>query len=119
MAFGTGRRLLEIAEWSPSSQQCISRARRSHEKMNTNRAVFLDLNGTLVLPLKQETLDEMYLIPGADTAIRRLLAALSRNSALVQADRSSHYIMIDRPDLVVRSIVRVIDAVRAKTRLTP
>jgi D-glycero-D-manno-heptose 1,7-bisphosphate phosphatase len=43
--------------------------------MNTNRAVFLDLNGTLVLPLKQETLDEIYLIPGADIAVRRLIAA--------------------------------------------
>jgi len=43
--------------------------------MKQNRAVFLDLNGTLVLPLKQETLDEMTLIPDADLAIRRLLAA--------------------------------------------
>ena len=39
------------------------------------RAVFLDLNGTIVLPLKQESLDEMTLIPGADLAIVRLLAA--------------------------------------------
>lgn len=43
--------------------------------MKQNRAVFLDLNGTLVLPLKQESLQEMTLIPGADTAITRLLAA--------------------------------------------
>ena len=42
--------------------------------MNINRAVFIDLNGTLVLPLKQETLEEMYLITGADVAIQRLLA---------------------------------------------
>jgi len=40
-----------------------------------NRAVFLDLNGTIVLPLKQESLDEMTLIPGADLAIQRLLDA--------------------------------------------
>ena len=43
--------------------------------MKMNRAVFLDLNGTVVLPLKQESLDEMTLIPGADRAITRLLAA--------------------------------------------
>ena len=42
--------------------------------MEKRRAVFLDLNGTLVLPLKQESLDEMTLIPGADVAITRLLA---------------------------------------------
>lgn len=40
-----------------------------------NRAVFLDLNGTLLLPLKPESLDEMTLIPRADLGIRRLLAA--------------------------------------------
>ena len=39
------------------------------------RAVFLDLNGTIALPLKPESLDEMTLIPGADLAIVRLLAA--------------------------------------------
>ena len=42
--------------------------------MTALRAVFLDLNGTLVLPLRQESLHEMTLIPGADTAIARLLA---------------------------------------------
>ena len=42
--------------------------------MKKQRAVFLDLNGTVVLPLKQESLDEMTLIPGADVAITRLLA---------------------------------------------
>lgn len=39
------------------------------------RAVFLDLNGTIVLPLKQESLNEITLIPGADLAIQRLLDA--------------------------------------------
>ena len=42
--------------------------------MKNRRAVFLDLNGTLVLPLKQESLNEMTLIPGADTAVKRLLS---------------------------------------------
>ena len=43
--------------------------------MKNKRAVFLDLNGTLVLPLKQESLSEMTLIPDADTAVRRLISA--------------------------------------------
>ncbi len=38
------------------------------------RAVFLDLNGTLVLPLKQDSLEEMTLIAGADGAVTRLLS---------------------------------------------
>jgi len=43
--------------------------------MKKNKAVFLDLNGTLVLPLKQESLSEMTLISGADAAVKRLLSA--------------------------------------------
>jgi D-glycero-D-manno-heptose 1,7-bisphosphate phosphatase len=43
--------------------------------MIKNRAVFLDLNGTIVMPMKQETLEEMYLIAGADAAIQKLLSA--------------------------------------------
>jgi D-glycero-D-manno-heptose 1,7-bisphosphate phosphatase len=60
---------------SPEQEHRHTDAPLQGRKMNTRRAVFLDLNGTLVLPLKQETLDEMYLIPGADLAVRRLLAA--------------------------------------------
>ncbi len=41
----------------------------------SRRGVFLDLNGTLVEPLKQERLDEMTLIPGVAAAIARLTAA--------------------------------------------
>ena len=44
-------------------------------EMQHNRAVFLDLNGTIVLPLKQDTLNELSLIPDADLAIQRLLDA--------------------------------------------
>jgi D-glycero-D-manno-heptose 1,7-bisphosphate phosphatase len=40
-----------------------------------NKAVFLDLNGTLVLPLRQESLTEMTLIPGVNQAVTKLLAA--------------------------------------------
>ena len=39
------------------------------------RGVFLDLNGTLVQPLKQERLDELTLIPGVVEAIAKLTAA--------------------------------------------
>ena len=36
------------------------------------KAVFLDLNGTLVLPMKQERLADLYPIPGAVRAVARL-----------------------------------------------
>ena len=39
------------------------------------KAVFLDLNGTLVLPLKQERLTDLYPIPGAIVAVARLVRA--------------------------------------------
>lgn len=41
----------------------------------SRRGVFLDLNGTLVEPLKQERLDELTLISGVAEAIARLTAA--------------------------------------------
>ena len=39
------------------------------------RAVFLDLNATLVMPLKPESLSELTLIEGAGEAIARLSRA--------------------------------------------
>jgi hypothetical protein len=41
--------------------------------LKSNIAVFLDLNGTLVSPLKQESLSEMKIIPGADLAVAKLI----------------------------------------------
>lgn len=43
--------------------------------LTKQRAVFLDLNGTLVLPLKQESLSELTLIDGAAEAVARLSRA--------------------------------------------
>ena len=43
--------------------------------MMKRRAVFLDLNGTLVLPIKPESLSELILIEGAAQAIARLSQA--------------------------------------------
>jgi histidinol-phosphate phosphatase family protein len=43
--------------------------------MMQRRAVFLDLNGTLVLPLKQERLSDLTAIPGAAIAVARLTDA--------------------------------------------
>jgi D-glycero-D-manno-heptose 1,7-bisphosphate phosphatase len=43
--------------------------------MPMKRAVFLDLNGTLVEPLKPERLDELTIIPGTVNAVARLSAA--------------------------------------------
>jgi histidinol phosphatase-like enzyme len=41
----------------------------------SQRGVFLDLNGTLVEPLKQERPDELTLIPGVAESVARLTAA--------------------------------------------
>lgn len=48
----------------------------SSDNMGVNRpGVFLDLNGTLVEPLKPERLDDLTLIPGVVEAVARLSAA--------------------------------------------
>lgn len=51
------------------------RMRCRHRGHHDKRAVFLDLGGTLVEPLKPERLDELTLIPGTIEAIARLTAA--------------------------------------------
>ena len=50
-------------------------ARLVDENRRVNRAVFLDLNGTLVSPLKPDALDDLILLPGAAEAVARLTAA--------------------------------------------
>jgi pimeloyl-ACP methyl ester carboxylesterase len=49
--------------------------------------------------------------------LQQSLADLSTNSIKVQADFSSHYMMLDRPELVVSTTRRVVEAVRTRTRL--
>jgi D-glycero-D-manno-heptose 1,7-bisphosphate phosphatase len=51
------------------------RDRSSDNEEMSRRGVFLDLNGTLVEPLKQERLDELTLIPGVVESIARLTSA--------------------------------------------
>jgi len=56
--------------------------------------------------------------PGSPYAqLQDSLAQLSTNSIKVQADRSSHYMMLDRPDLVVSTVRRVVEVVRGHARL--
>ncbi|MBV8810988.1 MAG: alpha/beta hydrolase [Acidobacteriaceae bacterium] len=45
------------------------------------------------------------------------LMALSRDSQLATAEDSTHMVIIDRPDVIVSAIRRVVDAVRTGTRL--
>lgn len=57
--------------------------------------------------------------PSQYMQLQRKLAGLSTNSMTIQAERSSHYIMLDRPDLVIAAIQRVLAAARGKSRLSP
>ncbi|HVT37432.1 MAG TPA: alpha/beta hydrolase [Gemmatimonadaceae bacterium] len=45
--------------------------------------------------------------------LQQQLAALSRNSRIVQVDRTSHYIMLDRPDAVIAALNKTLDQIRA------
>jgi pimeloyl-ACP methyl ester carboxylesterase len=55
-------------------------------------------------------------IPGYED-LQKSLLALSTNSKEVFAENSSHYIMVDRPDLVISAIRDVVDAVQHHTKL--
>jgi pimeloyl-ACP methyl ester carboxylesterase len=47
------------------------------------------------------------------------LASLSSNSRQIVAENSSHYIIVDRPDLVISAIRGVVTAAQNHTKLTP
>ena len=58
-----------------SNAVCAPRDCPSDNRQMSRPGVFLDLNGTLVEPLKQERLAELTLIPGVAEAVARLTAA--------------------------------------------
>ena len=43
--------------------------------MSKRKAVFLDLNGTLVMPVSAESVEDFIEIPGAREAVQRLVSA--------------------------------------------
>jgi pimeloyl-ACP methyl ester carboxylesterase len=55
-------------------------------------------------------------IPGYED-LQKSLLALSSNSKEILAENSGHYIMVDRPDLVISSIRDVVDAAQHHTKL--
>jgi len=55
-------------------------------------------------------------LPGYEQLQAKLLS-LSRNSKQVLAEDSTHMVIIDRPDVVTNSIRRVVEAIRADSRL--
>jgi hypothetical protein len=55
-------------------------------------------------------------IPGY-AALQTKLLSLSQNSKRLMADKSGHFVIIDRPDVVVDAINQVVSAVRDKAKL--
>jgi hypothetical protein len=51
--------------------------------------------------------------------LQKSLLSLSTNSKGVVAENSSHYIMVDRPDLVITAIREVVKAAQHHTKLNP
>ena len=45
------------------------------------------------------------------------LISLSTNSKQIVAENSGHFIIIDRPDLVIEAIQKVVSAIRNNTKL--
>ena len=45
------------------------------------------------------------------------LLSLSRNSKEIVAENSSHFVIIDRPDVVIDAVSRVVNSVRTHSKL--
>ncbi len=55
-------------------------------------------------------------MPGYED-LQKALLSLSTNSKAVVAENSGHYIMVDRPDLVITAIRKVVEAAQHHTKL--
>lgn len=67
-------------------------------------------------PLVDVDTDEMRNSPGY-VDLQKELLALSLNSKEMVAENSSHFVIIDRPDVVIEAIRRVVESVRNNTKL--
>jgi hypothetical protein len=53
----------------------------------------------------------------AGTELQKQLLSLSRNSKEMTAENSGHFVIIDRPDVVIDAISQVVRSARSKTPL--
>jgi hypothetical protein len=67
-------------------------------------------------PLVDVSTDEMRGVPGYVEFQTRLLA-LSQNSKEIFAEKSGHFVIIDRPDVVIEAIGQVVQSVRNGSKL--
>jgi pimeloyl-ACP methyl ester carboxylesterase len=67
-------------------------------------------------PLVDVDTDEMRDVPGY-VDLQKQLLALSHNGKEIIAENSSHFIMVDRPDVVIEAIRRAVESVRNNSKL--
>jgi pimeloyl-ACP methyl ester carboxylesterase len=68
-------------------------------------------------PLRYKPLVDVDTNQSAGTELQKQLLSLSRNSKEMTAENSGHFVMIDRPDVVIDAISQVVRSARSKTPL--
>lgn len=68
-------------------------------------------------PMRDKPLVDVDTDQSAGAELQKQLLALSRNSKEMTADNSGHFIIVDRPDVVIDAIGQVVRSVRSKTPL--
>jgi len=68
-------------------------------------------------PLEGKPLIDVDTNQSAGTELQKQLLSLSRNSKEMVADRSGHFVIIDRPEVVVDAVSQVVRSARNKTTL--
>ena len=87
--------------------------------MERNQVLVRDCESEVETATRNQTnpLDDKPLIVVSTPRNQQELLALSLNSKHLVAENSGHYIMIDRPDVVINAIRDVVEAVQSNTRL--
>ena len=102
----------------PPNQQSLQTVCRA---VNASRCWRFAPEAWLARPLGDKPLvdisnDEMRNVPGY-VELQTQLLALSHNSKEIIAEKSGHFIIIDRPDVVVDAISQVVRSVRSNSKL--
>ena len=102
----------------PEELQAMYAARRVNPSPLSNKPLIVLIAGTSDNPPSGVSAEEWTRLVDEKRQEKMNMVNLSRNHALMVAERSGHHIQLDEPELVVRAIERVVESVRKKTNLS-
>jgi pimeloyl-ACP methyl ester carboxylesterase len=106
----------ELHQWADSRPNHQTTMAKNNELVSECSSDVESATQNLTAPLGNRPLIVLHVTGSAAAAVQ--LALLSTNSKEIDVQNSSHFIMVDRPEVVISAILRVVEAVRENQNLT-